>query len=258
MSETLNETVNETLNETVSETVSEIANDLGNSDSMNILQTDSETDEVTFSGFTLEQSRKLRSLVEQVSEREGCRLYDLELSAPGGRRTLRVYVAKDANAPVKAALEDEITERVDLDSSDLGEEDVLEIPSNPGGIQSVTIEQCANISRGLGLLLDVEDIVPGTAYDLEVSSPGLERHLRADWHFKASVGQKIRVRLKEALNLDVKNPKTRMKSVEGILKSFEDGNLAIEERGDTFLVPRNSVGKANVVFEFGSKSKGKR
>jgi ribosome maturation factor RimP len=49
----------------------------------------------------------------------------------------------------------------------------------------VSIDDCANVSRALNLLLDVENIVPGEdPYDLEVSSPGLERALKKLWHFE--------------------------------------------------------------------------
>lgn len=106
--------------------------------------------------------QKLCSLAEQVCERESCRLYDLEFVSEGPNRILRIYIER-------------------------------------AGDQTVSLEDCSNVSRGLSLQLDVEDIVPGGAYMLEVSSPGINRLLKQPWHFARIVGENIRVKLKRPL-----------------------------------------------------------
>src|SRR5688572_21219200 len=60
----------------------------------------------------------------------------------------------------------------------------------PGGI---THEDCERVSRELSALLDVHDVIP-QAYNLEVSSPGLNRPLRTAEHFKRFTGQKAKVK----------------------------------------------------------------
>ena len=94
--------------------------------------------------------QKIEILAGQVAEREGVRIYDLEFSGGTQGRVLRVFIDKE------------------------------------GG---VSIEDCANVSRGLNLLLDVEDPIPGGKYSLEVSSPGMERILRKSWHFTGEIGR---------------------------------------------------------------------
>jgi ribosome maturation factor RimP len=111
--------------------------------------------------------QQIYQLAEQVATREGCRLYDLEFVGRGNGRILRVFIDK-SKAPEETAIE-----------------------AAGGG---VSLDDCANVSKGLSLLLDVEDIISGGAYHLEVSSPGLERKLSKPWHFESVIGKKIFIR----------------------------------------------------------------
>lgn len=119
---------------------------------------------------------RIRSLTEPVAAREGCEIYDIEwVSGSSGRgRTLRVYIDK------------------------------------AGG---VTLEDCQNVSRGLNLILDVDDAIPGSSYSLEVSSPGLERVLREPRHFSSAIGSLIHVKLRE--------PKENLRVFKGRLVAVE-------------------------------------
>jgi ribosome maturation factor RimP len=81
---------------------------------------------------------QVRQIAERVAASQGLELVELEFRGGGKARMLRVYIDK------------------------------------PGG---VTHEDCALVSRELGTILDVEDALPGGAYLLEVSSPGLDRKL---------------------------------------------------------------------------------
>src|SRR3954463_585965 len=63
---------------------------------------------------------------------------------------------------------------------------------------SVSVEDCANVSRDLSAVLDVEDVVP-TAYTLEVSSPGLDRPLRGLDDYRRFAGRRVKVVVREAV-----------------------------------------------------------
>lgn len=153
---------------------------------------------------------KVEKLADDVCRREGCSLYDLEFIGTGRGRTLRVYVDKEG---------------------------------------SVGIEDCSNVSKGLNLLLDVEDVIPGGAYQLEVSTPGLDRHLRRPWHFEKVVGKKVWVRTRGALEsygmLDKKWAKA--KQVEEILVSVDGGGVSFETKEGPIRIPFNGIEKAKVV-----------
>lgn len=167
-------------------------------------------------------------MAEEVAAREGCYLYDIEFVGTGKGRTLRVYIDKEGE----------------------------------GG---VSIDDCSNVSRGLNLLLDVEDIVPGGAYSLEVSSPGLERVLKEPRHYEKALGKKISVRTFAPLaqfNEDFAQLLGKAKQVQGVLKSFDEKGLRVEIETDDssaeVFVPLESVTKAHVVFEFSDPSEKKK
>jgi ribosome maturation factor RimP len=106
-----------------------------------------------------DQQAQIRRQVEEISEplvvAEGMELVDLEYRREGPRWVLRLFIDKQ------------------------------------GG---VTVDDCARISREVGDLLDVKDIIP-QAYVLEVSSPGLNRRIRKKEDFSRFVGQKVKLRL---------------------------------------------------------------
>ncbi len=157
---------------------------------------------------------KIIHLAESVASNNGVRLYDLELVGAGKGKTLRVYIDKD----------------------------------DPAG---VSLDDCSNVSRGLSLLLDVEDPIDGT-YNLEVSSPGLERTLKKKWHYDISVGKEISLSLNKHLGkiiTTVPAPMASRKKLIGILKSANDQEIEVDI-GDTapIRLPMETVAKANWVF----------
>lgn len=122
------------------------------------------------------------------------------------------------------------------------------------------IEDCTNVTRGLNLHLDAEDIVPGGNYNLEVSTPGIERHLKKLWHFEKVVGQKIALKSKvafEKFGIDIPQF-MKSKNVEGVLKIIENGNLTLEVSGHDLIIPFGEVEKSNVVFELKKQEKKSR
>jgi len=117
--------------------------------------------------------------------------------------------------------------------------------------EGVGIDECAEISRNLSLALDVEDIIPG-AYNLEVSSPGLERPFFSLEQMQDYVGRTIRIRLERALD-GRKNFKGRLLSIDA--PSF----TLVDEGGNSFELNWEDVGKANLVYEHPDQGKpGKR
>lgn len=166
--------------------------------------------------LTRDWVQNLKRVAQEVSEREGCRLYDLEF-VDGRSRILRVYIDKPTS------------------------------DESPGG---VGIDDCSNVSRGLNLLLDVEDLIPGGAYELEVSSPGLERKLTETWHFETVVGEVIKAKVSEPLPVpeNYKGKGTEFRQVQGELVSVTEDELKIVKDEVEWTVPRSTITKANLVF----------
>lgn len=164
---------------------------------------------------------KVAKIAEDVAAREGCILYDIENSGSGKGRILRVYIDKE------------------------------------GG---VGIEDCSNVSKGMNLLLDVEDIVPGAMYNLEVSTPGLDRRLSKKWHYEKVVGKKIFVQLTKSLGtiqpIEDKGL-IAMKKFEEVLGSVDDEGLGFKIRSTEVKIPFSNIEKAKLVFEYKTNPKKK-
>jgi ribosome maturation factor RimP len=157
--------------------------------------------------------QKIETLAGQVAAREGVRIYDLEFAGGAQGRTLRIFIDKE------------------------------------GG---VSIEDCANVSRGLNLLLDVEDPIPGGKYHLEVSSPGMERNLRRPWHFNDAVGKKIWLKLNQPLeSFGVTNKKfSAAKQTTETLQAADETGVRLELEGEAALIPYEAIEKAKMVVDF--------
>ena len=108
----------------------------------------------------------------------------------------------------------------------------------PGGI---TIDDCQRISEILGERLDEIDPIP-TAYQFEVSSPGLDRPLTKLHHFQRAVGNQVRVR--------TYGPIEGRRNFKGELVQVDGETLHIEIDGILYMVPLEQVAKANLVYEF--------
>jgi len=109
----------------------------------------------------------------------------------------------------------------------------------PGGI---THDDCQRVSEQLSVILDVEDLVPGPGYVLEVSSPGLDRKLRNPAEFERFVGRKARISLAE--------PVENATFYEGRLAGVSEGMVRLEVDGRVLLLPLERIRKANLVVEW--------
>ncbi len=111
----------------------------------------------------------------------------------------------------------------------------------------VNINDCENVSRALDKILDEIDPID-MSYTLEVSSPGVERDLVREEHFKAFIGQDITVRLIRAVE--------GIRDFVGELVSYEDGDITIkldEDLSMTFKLNETSFVRVVDKFDFGGK-----
>jgi len=107
---------------------------------------------------------------------------------------------------------------------------------------SVSVDDCAVVSRDLSAVLDVEDIVP-TAYTLEVSSPGLDRPLRTVDDFRRFAGRRAKLVMREAVD-----GQTFLK---GQLGGVEGDRVVIDaEDRRRHRVPIGIITRANLEVEF--------
>ena len=115
---------------------------------------------------------------------------------------------------------------------------------------NVDLEDCAYISRKLSAWLDEVDIFTND-YNLEVSSPGLERHLKKDWHYNSAIGKTVQMKLFDRLgNLTTDAKKLeKAKNLKGKLNAFDKETLTLEIDGQEFTIPFSGVSKAQLVFE---------
>ena len=120
-----------------------------------------------------QEIERVREIAERVAASAGLEVVECEMRGAGKARMLRIFIDK------------------------------------PGG---VTHEDCANLSREVGTILDVEDVVPGGSYTLEVSSPGLDRKLSRAQDFARFTGSRVK--------LTTRNPVNGNRHFEGRLESF--------------------------------------
>ena len=128
----------------------------------------------------------IREAADRVAASHGLEVVEVELAGPAKERTLRVLLEKNAEgrAQLKAAIAaglEGLPER--LADGRLSVEQ----------LSGITHEDCAGFSRDFGVLLDVEDLVPGAEYTLEASSPGLDRKLTKPDEYRRFAGSLVKV-----------------------------------------------------------------
>lgn len=109
---------------------------------------------------------------------------------------------------------------------------------NPDG---VTVDDCADISRQVGAVLDVEDPIVGE-YHLEVSSPGMDRPLFTLDHFKRYAGHVV------ALKLRV--PFEGRRKYQGLLAGTEGDEVLLQLDGEEYCFPVDTIDQARIVPQF--------
>jgi ribosome maturation factor RimP len=189
------------------------------------------------------QMNEIRALAERVAASHHLEVVDVEFGGGGKSRALRVFVEKDAAERKRLAERAAAGEVEDLPKG---------VPVEL--LSGVTHEDCAAFARDFGTLLDVEDVVPGSEYTLEVSSPGLERKLATAADFVRFAGSLVKVKTFTPVNNN--------RVWTGRLTGFADGTLkidlaAVKQKGkakkaavaDVIEIALANVEKANLVVE---------
>jgi ribosome maturation factor RimP len=152
---------------------------------------------------------RVRRVVEPVLARDGYELVEVEWLRQAGRWTLRLYVDKQ-----------------------------------DGGFG---IDDCQLVSRTVDPILDVEDFIE-PAYDLEVSSPGLERPLRKPADFDRFAGRRAKVKTYGPVPETAPGSPPR-KHWTGALVGFRDGAVELDVDGVVHRVPHEQIAKAHLEYD---------
>ena len=126
----------------------------------------------------------------------------------------------------------------DVDYVKEGTEWFLRIDIDKQG--GVDIEDCEKFSRAIDPLLDEENPIEDQ-YTLQISSPGIEREIKNDFHLESCLGEMVQVRLYAPLN--------GFKEYVGKLVSYTSEAVTLEV-DEIVEIPRKSIGKMNIYFEF--------
>lgn len=110
----------------------------------------------------------------------------------------------------------------------------------------IVVDDCSRVSHQLSGVLDVEDPIPGN-YQLEISSPGMDRPLFTLAHFERFVGSLVRVQ--------VLRPVEGRRRFKGRLLALEGETVHLEEDGAHYAIPFESIEKARIVPEFEQKTR---
>jgi ribosome maturation factor RimP len=144
----------------------------------------------------LSQLDLIQEIAGRIVSSEGLELVDIEYKPGKNRGLLRIFIDKE------------------------------------GG---VTLSDCENVSRQLGTILDVEDVIKN-AYVLEVSSPGLDRPMRTDRDYRRAIGYRIKA--------TIVDDQGNSEQVTGKLLAVSDQDLVLEDRGKNRTIPRSFVKRA--------------
>ena len=106
------------------------------------------------------------------------------------------------------------------------------------GTTTVSFDECERVSRDVSAALDVADAIPH-AYQLEVSSPGLDRPLRRERDFERFIGESARIRLADGVE--------GRRNFLGTLQAVKDGRVEIACDGRSYELPIDDIVRANLV-----------
>ena len=149
-----------------------------------------------------ELEKAVLEVLHPILEENSCELVDIGYASEGGGRVLRIYLDKE------------------------------------GG---VGIDDCAKVSRELGVVLDAYDVIPHS-YTLEVSSPGLRRPLVGAGDYERFKGRKVKIRTRE--------PVENRRVFSGTLVGMEKSMVVVSVDGRSYSLPFDSVSRANLEIDF--------
>lgn len=181
---------------------------------------------------------KVRDAADRVARSSGLEVVEIEFHGSAGKsRMLRIFIEKN----------DAGREKMDREAG----KTPAAVPQ--AWLSGVTHEDCESFSRELGTLLDVEELVPGSAYTLEVSSPGLDRKLAKASDYERFTGSRVKLMTREPIEGN--------RHWQGRLARFEQGRLKLEVEagkkqkgkqaaaGREIEIDLDNVEKANLVPE---------
>jgi ribosome maturation factor RimP len=152
----------------------------------------------------------VRAIASRVAASRGLEIFDVQYRREAGGMVLRVQIDR----PGPAATADE----------------------------SVSVIDCADVSRDLSAILDVEDVVP-TAYTLEVSSPGLDRPLRHADDYRRFAGRRAKIVMRERID--------GQGFFKGRLAGVDGRDVCIDaDDGKRHRVPVDVITRGNLEVEF--------
>lgn len=148
--------------------------------------------------------QEIEKIILPVIEKLGYELYDVEFLKESSEWFLRIYIEKENHT-------------IDLDD-------------------------CEKVSDAVGEMLDQVDPI-SQAYHLEVSSCGLERHLREEKHYQWAVGKKVLLKLFKAVN--------GSKQYEGVLKAYQENQLTIQEEAkEEVKIEKENIASAKIIYDW--------
>lgn len=165
----------------------------------------------------------IRSAAERVAASHGLDVVDVEFAGSAKDRILRVYLEKDAAG--RERLKAELAASRAEGNAELPEA-LREGTLSPEQLSGITHEDCAEFSRDFGVLLDVEDLVPGSEYTLEASSPGLDRKLTKAEEFRRFAGSLVKVQTFEPIRNN-RHWQGRLSAFHSHLPGSENGGAGI-------------------------------
>jgi ribosome maturation factor RimP len=157
-----------------------------------------------------EPLEQIRAIAERVARSHGLEIWDIVSRRETTGQIVRVFI--DRPGPAATAEE------------------------------SVSIEDCEQVSREIGTILDVEDPLP-SAYTLEVSSPGLDRPLREEQDYRRFAGRLAKIVVREAVD--------NQTAFEGRLRGVEGRTVLLEgPKGRMHRLPLQLITRARLEVEF--------
>lgn len=142
---------------------------------------------------------EIRQRAEQVAASLGLDVVDVEFAASGKERILRVTLEKNAQGRAALKAQIEAAKAAGGEGNEELPEALREGILSVEQLSGVTHEDCAAFSRDFGVVLDVEDLVPGGEYLLEASSPGLDRKLSKQGDFERFWGSLVKIQTFEPI-----------------------------------------------------------
>lgn len=147
---------------------------------------------------------EIKALTEQDINKLGYKLYDVMYVKEAGQWYLRFFIEKQ-------------------DSS------------------NVDLDDCEKVSQALDVILEEKDPI-SESYNLEVSSCGLERHIREPEHFNWAIGKKIQ--------FTTFKPIDKQKSFEGTLLSYEDGTIKLQTEDKQLEINESEIAGCKILYNW--------